>query len=66
MLYGVLQMTEELYDCIVKGCNRHSFTNRGLILHIKAKHPDFYDKWKWNFKPTSIDYTRDASQILDG
>lgn len=40
----------EYFDCIVKDCERNSFTQRGLEMHIKAKHPDFYAKWRWEWK----------------
>ena len=31
---------EEYFDCFVKGCDRHTFTERGLDMHIKARHPE--------------------------
>jgi hypothetical protein len=46
------QEMEEYFDCFVKGCDRHSFTKRGLDLHIKARHPEAYDKWKWSYHPS--------------
>lgn len=49
---------EQLYDCIVRGCDKRRFTKRGFILHIKAKHPDFYNKWqvgnKWQATESRI------------
>ena len=52
---------EEFYECPINSCDRKDFTKRGLFLHLRARHSDYYYRVCWN---KDINYVLESLKLL--